>query len=78
MKHEQFLPLSSPGGDGRNDIALLYIRTKEGRGIQFDKFVGPACLPPSGTQIKRFGFKSFMDFFFILYFIERQHLMTQA
>ena len=28
MKHEKFVPLSSPGGDGRNDIALLYIRTR--------------------------------------------------
>ena len=26
LKHEKFIPLSSPGGDGRNDIALLYIR----------------------------------------------------
>ena len=53
VKHEQFLPLSSPGGDGRNDIALLVIRTREGRGIQFDKFVSPACLPGRGMKIKR-------------------------
>ena len=53
VKHEEFDPLSSPGGDGRNDIALLYIRTREGRGIQFDKFVGPACLPAMGTKLKR-------------------------
>ena len=39
MKHEKFVPLSSPGGDGRNDIALLYIRTRGGRGISFDEFV---------------------------------------
>lgn len=24
LKHEKFIPLSSPGGDGRNDIALLH------------------------------------------------------
>ena len=53
VKHEEFDPLSSPGGDGRNDIAMLYIRTREGRGIQFDKFVGPACLPAMGTKLKR-------------------------
>ena len=38
VKHEKFVPLSSPGGDGRNDIALLYIRTRGGHGINFDKF----------------------------------------
>ena len=53
MKHEKFVPLSSPGGDGRNDIALLYIRTRAGRGISFDKFVTPACLPAPDNKIKR-------------------------
>ena len=53
VKHDQFLPLSSPGGDGRNDIALLIIKTREGRGIRFDKFVRPACLPATGARIKR-------------------------
>eukprot|EP00092_Neocalanus_flemingeri_P086090 GFUD01108432.1.p1 GENE.GFUD01108432.1~~GFUD01108432.1.p1 ORF type:complete len:358 (-),score=94.66 GFUD01108432.1:234-1307(-) len=53
VKHEQFLQLSSPGGEGQNDIALLYIRTMKGLGIQFDKFVTPACLPQTGTRIKR-------------------------
>ena len=51
--HEKFVPLSSPGGDGRNDIALLYIRTRGGRGISFDKFVTPACLPAPDNKIKR-------------------------
>ena len=58
MKHEQFLPLSSPGGDGRNDIALINIQTWSGGsggagGIQFDQFVSPACLPHSGIKLKR-------------------------
>ena len=53
VKHQDFLPLSSPGGDGRNDIALLVIRTREGRAMQFDHYVGPACLPGPGTKIKR-------------------------
>ena len=53
VRHEKFVPLSSPGGDGRNDIALLYIRTRGGRGISFDKFVTPACLPAPDTKIKR-------------------------
>ena len=38
VKHERFVPLSSPGGDGRNDIALLYIRPgRQQRTIRFDK-----------------------------------------
>ena len=53
MKHEKFKPLSSPGGDGRNDIALLYIRTRGGKGISFDKYVTPACLPAPDLKIKR-------------------------
>ena len=53
VRHEKFVPLSSPGGDGRNDIALLYIRTRGGRGISFDKFVTPACLPAPDNKIKR-------------------------
>ena len=53
VKHEEFVPLSSPGGDGRNDIALLYIRTRGGRGISFDEFVTPACLPSPNTKIKK-------------------------
>ena len=54
VKHEKFVPLSSPGGDGRNDIALLYIRTRGGRGISFDEFVTPACLPSPDTKIKKY------------------------
>lgn len=53
MKHEKFLPLSSPGGDGRNDIALLQIKRREGRSILFDKFVRPACLPHTDDKISR-------------------------
>lgn len=53
VKHEKFMPLSSPGGDGRNDIALLYIRTRGGKGISFDKYVSPACLPIPNLKIKR-------------------------
>ena len=53
VRHEKFVPLSSPGGDGRNDIALLYIRTRGGRGISFDKFVTPVCLPAPDNKIKR-------------------------
>jgi len=55
VKHEKFIPLSSPGGDGRNDIALLYIRTRAGRGISFDKYVSPACLPSPDTKLKRWS-----------------------
>ena len=53
LKHEKFIPLSSPGGDGRNDIALLYIRTRGGRAISFDNYVTPACLPSPGLKLKR-------------------------
>jgi len=55
MKHQEFLPLSSPGGDGRNDVALLQIRTRGGRGIKFDQFVRPACLPAQNTRLFRWG-----------------------
>ena len=53
MRHEKFLPLSSPGGDGRNDVALLQIRNRGGRGIRFDKYVRPACLPAQGERLHR-------------------------
>ena len=53
LKHEKFRPLSSPGGDGRNDVALLQIRNRGGRGIRFDKFVRPACLPAQGERLHR-------------------------
>jgi len=55
VKHEDFVPLSTPGGDGRNDIALMVIRTREGRGIIMDKFVTTACLPGRGMKIKRWA-----------------------
>ena len=55
MKHAEFLPLSRPGGDGKNDIALLVIKTKQGRGITFDKFVSPACLPGKRRGVKRWA-----------------------
>jgi len=55
VKHEKFMPLSSPGGDGRNDIALLYIRSRAGKGISFDKYVSPACLPLPNLKIKRWS-----------------------
>ena len=53
LKHEKFRPLSSPGGDGRNDVALLQIRNRGGSGIRFDKFVRPACLPAQGERLHR-------------------------
>jgi len=55
-KHSSFLPLSSPGGDGRNDIALLQIRLRGGRAIRFDSYVRPACLPQQDTQLDRWEF----------------------
>ncbi|XP_069125491.1 LOW QUALITY PROTEIN: uncharacterized protein [Argopecten irradians] len=33
-----------------NDIALLKIKTKNGRGIVFNDFIQPACLPTSNTE----------------------------
>jgi len=52
IKHESFVPLSQPGGDGRNDVALLLIRPRKGFSrISFDKFVAPACLPHQDTNI---------------------------
>jgi len=51
VRHAQFLPLSRPGGDGRNDIALLKIRPRNSRYIQFSSYVAPACLPSQGTSL---------------------------
>ena len=53
LRHEKFRPLSSPGGDGRNDVALLQIRNRGGAGIRFDNFVRPACLPRQGERLYR-------------------------
>ena len=54
VKHEQFYALSSPGGDGRHDVALLHIKTiNGGMIIKFDKFVRPACLPHQGEPLDR-------------------------
>jgi len=53
VRHEGFLPLSSPGGDGRNDIALLTVRPRQGKAMIFDNYVSPACLPAKNTRIKR-------------------------
>jgi len=53
MKHSKFFPLSSPRGDGRHDIALLQIRLRHGKSIQFSEYVRPACLPQQGTSLTR-------------------------
>jgi hypothetical protein len=54
IRHENFLPLSAPGGDGRNDIALLVIRPRKLiSSIAFDKYVAPACLPELGIELNR-------------------------
>ena len=54
VKHDKFHALSSPGGDGRHDVALLHIKTRNGgRGIQFDKYVRPACLPQQDEHLSR-------------------------
>jgi len=53
IRHQKFFPLSSPGGDGRHDIALLVIKKREGRSIVFDSYVRPACLPHTETKISR-------------------------
>jgi len=55
MRHSRFRPLSSPGGDGRNDVALLQIRQRSGQGIRFDEYVRPACLPPQNTRLSRWS-----------------------
>jgi hypothetical protein len=48
------VPLSTPGGDGRNDIALLVIRPRKlVTSIAFDKYVAPACLPDLGVDLHR-------------------------
>ncbi len=48
------MPLSAPGGDGRNDIALLVIRPRKLiSSIAFDKYVAPACLPELGIELNR-------------------------
>lgn len=57
IKHENFVPLSQPGGDGRNDIALLLIRPRKHLPrISFDKYVAPACLPHPDTPIDSWTF----------------------
>jgi len=57
IRHEEFVPLSAPGGDGRNDIALLLIRPrKRFKRMEFDKYVTPACLPEPGTGIDRWEY----------------------
>ena len=54
VRHEKFFALSSPGGDGRHDVALLQIKTRHGgKGIKFDKYVTPACLPQQGEPYER-------------------------
>jgi len=53
IRHQKFFPLSSPGGDGRNDIALLVIKKRDGRSIEFDSYVRPACLPHPDIKISR-------------------------
>jgi len=55
IRHENFIPLSLPGGDGRNDIALLILKPirKNTKSIRFDKYVVPACLPEQGSYIER-------------------------
>jgi len=54
LRHQQFLPLSRPGGDGRNDIALLRIRPRKGRVIEFSSYVAPACLPKKSNRVSTF------------------------
>jgi len=51
LRHQQFLPLSRPGGDGRNDIALLRIRPRKGRVVEFSSYVAPACLPKKSNRV---------------------------
>jgi len=51
LRHQQFLPLSRPGGDGRNDIALLRIRPRKGKVIEFSSYVAPACLPKKSNRV---------------------------
>lgn len=54
IRHENFVPLSAPGGDGRHDIALLVIRPRKvASRIAFDKYVTPACLPDLGAELQR-------------------------
>ncbi len=43
--HEEF----GQGGHLNNDIALIRIKTKSGRGIKFGSHVQPICLPPPST-----------------------------
>jgi len=57
IKHESFVPLSEPGGDGRNDIALLLVRPRKRlRKINFDKYVTPACIPHTYTDLNRWRY----------------------
>jgi len=53
MKHPRFRPLSLPEGDGRNDIALLQIRSRKGVSISFSKYVSPSCLPDQNTRLSK-------------------------
>jgi len=39
-----------PGTTYDYDIALLKIKPQNGRGIEFNDYVQPACLPKSSTQ----------------------------
>jgi len=54
LRHQQFLPLSRPGGDGRNDIALLRIRPRKGKVVEFSSYVAPACLPKKSNRVSTF------------------------
>jgi len=54
LRHQQFLPLSRPGGDGRNDIALLKIRPRKGKVVEFSSYVAPACLPKKSNRVSTF------------------------
>jgi V8-like Glu-specific endopeptidase len=49
-RHKDFLSVSSPGGDGRHDIAILVLKTKK---IKFDKYVAPICLPNQGFDLDK-------------------------
>ncbi|XP_059141803.1 chymotrypsinogen B-like [Physella acuta] len=47
IKHEKYQKATN-----KNDIALVKIKPKNGRGIQFNNYVQPACLPDADTELK--------------------------
>lgn len=56
LRHQQFVPLSRPGGDGKNDIALMRIKPRKGRVVELSSYVAPGCLPAPNTRLSQWKY----------------------